>query len=129
MTSQRSGMPKFATPLVGVGGAVWRISVRPSAGPRVAGALREIASRWFLDWGGGLVWVAGPGTREAHEAVEAAARAAGGTWMLVRAPEALRGAVAVVPPEAPPLARITREVKAAFDPRGILDPGRMYADL
>ena len=32
-------------------------------------------------------------------------------------------------PEATPLARITRRVKAAFDPRGILNPGRLYAGL
>ena len=38
-------------------------------------------------------------------------------------------AVDVVPPEAEPLARITRRVKATFDPRGILNPGRLYAGL
>ena len=33
----------------------------------------------------------------------------------------------VIPPEAEPLAAIGRRVKAAFDPRGILNPGRMRA--
>jgi glycolate oxidase FAD binding subunit len=41
----------------------------------------------------------------------------------------LRAAVDVVPPEPPPLAAITRRVKAAFDPHGILNPGRLYAGL
>jgi glycolate oxidase FAD binding subunit len=50
-------------------------------------------------------------------------------WTLLRAPEALRGAVRVVPDEAAPLARITREVKSAMDPAGILNPGRLYAGL
>ncbi len=78
----------------------------------------------FLDWGGGLVWLAGPADTATHAAVETAAQAASGTWTLLRAPEALRGAVRVVPDEATALARITREVKAAMDPAGILNPGR-----
>jgi glycolate oxidase FAD binding subunit len=117
-----------AAPLVGEPAAVWRVSVRPSAGPGVASALeRAFGAVWFVDWGGGLVWIAGPASAAAHEQVCAAARAAGGTWMLFRAPEALRAAVAVIPPEPPALAAIARRVKAAFDPRGVLNPGRLRA--
>ena len=83
----------------------------------------------YLDWGGGLVWLAGPATETTHRAIEAAARAAGGTWTLMRAPDSLRNAVDVVPPEPAVLAAITRRVKAAMDPRGLLNPGRIYAGL
>ncbi len=110
--------------------AVWRVSVRPSAGPGVLHTLAHaIGARGFLDWGGGLVWIAGAGSGETHAAVEQAARQAGGTWMLLRGPEPLRAAVDVIPREAPPLARITSRVKAALDPKGILNPGRMYAGV
>ncbi len=109
--------------------AVWRISVRPSAGPDVLGAVAPAGIRGFLDWGGGLVWLAGPASLEAHRQIEAAARNAGGTWTLLRAPDSLRNAVAVVPPEALALAAIGRRVKAALDPAGILNPGRMYAGV
>jgi glycolate oxidase FAD binding subunit len=111
------------------GDAVWRISVRPSAGPSVLDTLRTHGVGGFLDWGGGLVWLAGPADTATHAAVEAAAQAARGTWTLLRAPDTLRGAVRVVPDEVAPLARITREVKAAMDPAGILNPGRLYAGL
>ena len=117
-------------PLAGVGDAVWRVSVRPSQGPGVLAAAQvAFGAAGFLDWGGGLVWLAGPATDAAHAAVEAAARAAGGVWTLMRAPDALRRAVAVVPPEPAPLARIAADIKAAFDPRGLLNPGRLVAGL
>lgn len=118
-----------AVPLAACDDAVWRISIRPAAGPEVVRALvAAFDARVFLDWGGGLVWIAGPADPGAHAAVEAAARAAGGTWTLLRG-EPLRAAVAVIPPEPAPLARITRRLKEAFDPHGILNPGRMYAGL
>ncbi|WP_135469867.1 glycolate oxidase subunit GlcE [Crenalkalicoccus roseus] len=108
--------------------AVWRVSVRPTAGPDVAAALRAaFGARLLLDWGGGLVWAAGPATAEAHEAVVRAAREAGGSFLLFRAPEPLRAAVAVMPEEPPPLAAIARRVKAVMDPAGVLNPGRMRA--
>ncbi len=109
--------------------AVWRVSVRPSAGAQVLRAAASAGANGFLDWGGGLVWLAGPAEAATHAAVEAAAQAGQGTWTLLRAPEPLRNAMRVVPPEPAPLAAITRRVKAALDPRGILNPGRLYAGL
>jgi glycolate oxidase FAD binding subunit len=47
----------------------------------------------------------------------------------MRAPDALRGSVRVVPDEPAALARISYAVKAALDPAGILNPGRMFAGL
>ena len=119
----RDAVPLRADP----GDAIWRVSVRPSNGPAVVAALDAAGARCFLDWGGGLVWVAGPVAL--HDRVMAAARAGRGTWTLLRAPEPMRAAVDVVPPEAAALARITRRVKAAMDPGGILNPGRLYAGV
>jgi len=108
--------------------AIWRVSVRPSKGPGVASALEAaFGARLLMDWGGGLLWVAGPATEAAHAALVAATQAAGGSHTLFRAPDPLRAAVAVIPPEAAGLAAIAARVKAAMDPAAILNPGRMRA--
>ncbi len=112
-----------------LGDAVWRVSVRPSAGPGVLAAVAAAGIVGFLDWGGGLVWLSGPASAAAHRQVETATRTAEGTWMLLRGPDCLRSAVDVVPPEVPALAAITRRMKASLDPAGVLNPGRLYAGL
>jgi len=109
--------------------AIWRVSVRPSAGPALAAVAAALGARWFLDWGGGLVWIAAVPNAATHRTISEAASAAGGTWMLLRAPDTLRTAVPVLPPLSPVLDRLTRRLKAAFDPMGILNPGRMYAGI
>ncbi len=107
--------------------AIWRISVPPSTAPALMKfALREDL-RGFLDWGGGLIFLAGKASEATHLAVTAAVRRAGGAWWLLRAPLALRHAAEVVPPEPGALAAIRRRVLDAFDPARILNPGRIFA--
>ena len=47
----------------------------------------------------------------------------------VRADAGLRGAIAVFQPQEAALAGLTRRIKDGFDPRRILNPGRMYAGV
>lgn len=111
--------------------AVWRISTAPTRGPAITaaiGARRD--ARWFYDWGGGLVWLATEASGDAGaEIVRAAVRAQGGHATLVRAPDAVRAAVPVFEPLSEPLMRITAGIKAAHDPKGLFNPGRMYAGI
>ncbi|MDP3546213.1 MAG: FAD-binding protein [Phreatobacter sp.] len=107
--------------------AVWRISVPPSGAPALVAALSALAPRLLMDWGGGLVWAGVSAAGDAAAAkVHAEAKAAGGHATLVRAPEAVRGAVDVFSPPAGPLMAIQRKLKSSFDPAGVLNPGRMY---
>jgi glycolate oxidase FAD binding subunit len=51
----------------------------------------------------------------------------GGSAMLVRARDELRAQV--FQPLSADLLSLTRGVKAAFDPLGLFNPGRMYEDV
>jgi len=58
--------------------------------------------------------------------VRAAAAKAGGYATLLRASEETRERVAVFEPEDAARAALTKSVKAAFDPLGLFNPGRMW---
>jgi glycolate oxidase FAD binding subunit len=112
------------SPFAGDDRAVWRVSVAPTAGPRIAAAA---GGAHYFDWGGGLVWIAVPADGDAGAAsIRAAVAAAGGGHAtLIRAPAGLRAAVPVFEPQPPALAALERRVRESFDPKGILSPGRM----
>jgi glycolate oxidase FAD binding subunit len=115
--------------------AVWRVSVAPARGAEVASAIgRALDAAWFLDWGGGLVWLAAPEQDDAGATViRAAIRGpegqGSGHAMLVKGSPGLRRMLAVFEPQPPALAALSRRVKEAFDPRHILNPGRMVEGL
>jgi len=110
---------------------VWRISVAPSHGATVGNALAEQAQAEVVyDWAGGLIWAALPPSDDAAAPlVRTIVTAAGGHATLIRAPAAVRAALAVFTPEAGPMAALTKRLKESFDPRGVLNPGRMWAGV
>jgi glycolate oxidase FAD binding subunit len=92
---------------------LWRISV-----PSVAAPL-GLPGRQLIEWGGALRWLK---TTAAADSVRGAARHA----TLFRAGNKSSG---VFSPLDEVNARLHRSIKAVFDPAGILNPGRMYADF
>lgn len=93
---------------------LWRISVAPAA-PAPNG--RE---RWLLDWGGAQRWLA---SNRDTRAIREEAAATGGHAVLFRGGDR---SSEVFHPLAPTLEAIHRRLKEAFDPKGILNPGRLY---
>ncbi|HEV2530394.1 glycolate oxidase subunit GlcE [Phenylobacterium sp.] len=98
---------------------LWRVSTPPASGWRIGEALKgqEGGHEVLYDWAGGLVWA----QSDDAQAVRAAARAAGGHAALWRGEAAL----AAFEPLEGALSALTARVKAAFDPHGILNPGRL----
>lgn len=102
---------KFA----GGAGDLWRISVKPSDGPKVGAALD--GAKLLYDWGGGLVWAEVPAGTD----VRAAVSGISGHATLMRGV----GSGPVFEPEVGPLAVISEGLRKQFDPRGILNAGMM----
>jgi glycolate oxidase FAD binding subunit len=110
---------------------VWRLSTAPSMGAELTRLIAARADAEFLyDWAGGLVWAALAPSDDAGAAIVRPAIAqCGGHATLIRAPAAVRAAVAVFEPQPGPLAALTKRVKESFDPNGVLNPGRMWAGV
>jgi glycolate oxidase FAD binding subunit len=98
---------------------LWRLSVRATAPHSGFGEAT------MIEWGGALRWVAASGEFDAPQA-RAWAAAHGGHATLFRAADKSAG---VFHPLPPPLLALHQRLKAALDPAGIFNPGRMYAEL
>lgn len=109
--------------------AVWRISTVPTEGPRVGAALAAATgAEVFYDWAGGLLWAEMPGLMPEEMAVREALGGHGHAT-LMRADPTVRASAIPFEPLDPGLAALIQRVKASFDPKGILNPGRMYAGV
>lgn len=109
------------------GANIWRISTRPTQGPKIIEALRRYAGiNAFYDWSGGLVWAEITPSADASAAdIRRVLATHGGHATLFRAEPSVRAAIDVFQPLDPGVERLSSRVKAAFDPAGILNPGRM----
>jgi glycolate oxidase FAD binding subunit len=95
---------------------LWRLSVASDAPPI------RLDGDWLYEWGGAQRWLL---SEVPMEDIREAARAAGGHATLYR-----RGPRdEVFQPLSPGMMQIHRRLKQAFDPNGIVNPGRMYREL
>jgi len=106
---------------------VWRIVCPPASGGALGQALaRETGGEVIYDWGGGLIWAALPPKADAHAAlVRRRADDAGGHATLLRASEQVRRNVDVFHPQPGGLADLSERVRLSFDPKRILNRGRI----
>jgi glycolate oxidase FAD binding subunit len=106
---------------------VWRIVCPPAAGASLGERLaRETGGDVLYDWGGGLIWAAVPPRPDAQaELVRRHASAAGGHALLLRASEQVRRSVDVFQPPSSAVAALSERVRNSFDPKRILNRGRM----
>ena len=108
---------------------LWRISTTPARGAEFSSKLPP-GAQFFYDWAGGLIWTALPPSANAGAAtIRRAAAMTGGHATLIRAPAATRASVEVFEPQQGALAGVSKRVKESFDPKGVLNPGRMWAGV
>jgi glycolate oxidase FAD binding subunit len=110
---------------------LWRISTAPNRGAELAAMIASRAqAQMFYDWAGGLIWVALGASDDAGAAlIHHAVAATGGHATLIRAPASVRAAIDVFAPQDAAVAALTKRVKESFDPKGVLNPGRMWAGV
>ena len=96
---------------------LWRLSVPPGTPPL------DVPGKCLLDWGGGQRWLV---SEAPAETIRTAAERVGGHAALFRGGDR---EVEVSHPLPDPLMKLHRNLKQAFDPRGIFNPGRLYRDL
>ena len=107
---------------------LWRISVTPSRGHEIAAAITP-AAQMFYDWAGGLVWVAMPFPTSPTQSPSGARSPRWGHATLIRAPVAVRAATDIFAAEDAASHALAKRVKESFDPKGVLNPGRMWAGV
>jgi glycolate oxidase FAD binding subunit len=86
-------------------------------------AALEVPGRTLIEWGGAQRWIV---ANDAPTDLQEHSARAGGFATRFRACE---GGAAIFAPLPAALMRVHRELKKTFDPQGILNPGRLYADL
>jgi glycolate oxidase FAD binding subunit len=97
---------------------LWRVNVPAES------ALIDVAGRTLIEWSGAQRWlVPDDPTADLHGT---SARAGG---FATRFRSAQRDGSEVFAPLPDALMQVHRELKRRFDPQGILNPGRLYADL
>jgi len=106
---------------------VWRIVCPPASGGALGEQLaRDTGGDVIYDWGGGLIWAALPQKPDAGAAlVRQRVNAAGGHATLVRASDEVRRNVDVFHPQPAGIAGLSERVRQSFDPKSILNRGRM----
>ena len=106
---------------------VWRIVCPPASGGALGQALaRETGGDVIYDWGGGLIWAAVPPKPDARAAViRQRVEAAGGHAMLIRGSDEVRRQIDVFHPQSAGLAALGERVRQSFDPKNILNRGRL----
>ncbi len=114
-------------PFHGTTDDVWKLSVTPSDAPGLVASLpdgiRSSASSVLYDWGGGLIWLA---TRPGSD-LRASLPDLRGHATPVRASDSTRKTLGMFHPQPAPVERLSRQLRARFDPDGRFNPGLMHA--
>jgi len=108
---------------------LWRLSLPATRAAHAGVALRRLHAELalFYDWGGAALWAQLPAEVDGA-AVHAVAVEGGGHAELVRR-DPLPGADTLCFTPLPPVqAQLNRNLKDAFDPLGVLNPGRLVPD-
>ena len=98
------------------GKPLWRLSMPMAAAPL------DIPGEQLIEWGGAQRWLI---SEEPPQAIRQAATSAGGHATCFRNAQGTE----IFTPLSKPMLALQQRLKKSFDPKGILNPGRIYTDL
>ena len=109
-------------------GDIWKLSCAPASAPAIVAAMEpSFEMAFYADWAGGLLWVVGPSGVEFGTALRSALMSHGGGYAQLLCDRAMsKDSVPVFQPLPAVQTSLTKRVKAAFDPLGVLNFGRMH---
>ena len=109
-------------------GDIWKLSCPPASATQIIAAIEpHFDMAFYADWAGGLLWFAGPSGADFGNALRAAlALHGGGHAQLMCDRGNSKQLIPALQPLPPAQASLSRRVKAAFDPLGVLNFGRMH---
>jgi glycolate oxidase FAD binding subunit len=109
---------------------VWRIVCPPASGGALGQTLaRETGGEVIYDWGGGLIWATLPPKPDGGATLlRQRVAAVGGHATLFRGSEQMRRDIDVFHPQPPGLASLSERIRNGFDPKRILNRGRLVRE-
>jgi glycolate oxidase FAD binding subunit len=112
-------LAQFSLPMLQSKEPIWRFSINPTAAPLALD--KESSSGCIIDWAGAQRWVVG---EQNSTQMQRLAEQAGGTVSLWRGGDRSSD---VNHPLSVPMQQLQQRLKHSFDPKGILNPGRLYS--
>ena len=121
-------LAQFTLPMFETEQPIWRFSINSTTGP-LAIDNSEVDDQSIIDWGGAQRWVVG---EQDQQHMQRLAEQAGGTVSLWRSGNIsgnISGdsTVEVNHTLSAPMQQLQQRLKHSFDPKGILNPGRLYS--
>lgn len=107
---------------------LWRLSLPKSATEPFVAKLAP-HSPFIVDWAGRQIWLASDMTGNDLRRIVFETTGPDGHATLIRGSAELRRTIPVFNPQPPALAALVRSVKGQFDPKGVLNPGRLTPDI
>ncbi len=106
-----------------------RIVVPPSKTLNTINSLKKFFTRYFIDWGGNLIWaemleINTEILREFNQVIENV----GGYYVMLKLDDGLKASVDVFKTD-PIRYSLSEKLKKSFDPKRILNPGKMYSGI